>query len=101
MFEAVGLYSFALFSRYLGWSRAEIQANASCADARLPPMAAPTTSSFLRTVLVRLRLQPIADPDAPPEGGIIAWSQVLGLHLTVCNTWGYITAFGMFQSVLL
>jgi hypothetical protein len=25
MFEAVGPYSFALFSRYLGWSRAEIE----------------------------------------------------------------------------
>lgn len=65
-------------------------------DTNLP--AAPTASGFLRTALVRLRYQPIADAGPPPDGGIIAWSQVLGAHFTVCNTWGYITTFGMFQS---
>jgi hypothetical protein len=72
--------------------------NATCADAHLPPVAAPTKLSYLFTALIQLRFQPIADPRPPPDGGIIAWSQVLEAHFTVCNTWGYITTFGMFQS---
>ncbi|KAI1386786.1 MFS general substrate transporter [Hypoxylon trugodes] len=34
----------------------------------------------------------------PPDGGIIAWLQVLAGHLTCFITWGLITSFGIFQS---
>ncbi|KAF7192631.1 Aspyridones efflux protein apdF [Pseudocercospora fuligena] len=35
---------------------------------------------------------------APPDGGLTAWTQVLCAHLTLFNTFGYISAFGVFQS---
>jgi MFS family permease len=34
----------------------------------------------------------------PPDHGLNAWSQVLWSHFTVCNTWGYVTTFGVFQT---
>jgi predicted MFS family arabinose efflux permease len=72
--------------------------NADFEDVLLRPAAALTAPSFVRSTLIRLRFQPIADSGPPPDGGIMAWSQVLGAHFTVCNTWGYVTTFGMFQS---
>ncbi|KAL4911125.1 hypothetical protein BDW74DRAFT_172579 [Aspergillus multicolor] len=39
-----------------------------------------------------------SSPDHPPDGGLDAWTQVLWCHLTVCNTWGYLNAFGVFQT---
>lgn len=57
------------------------------------------TWNFLRRALGRLQFQSSTpDPGPPPDKGIVAWSQVVGAHFTVCNTWGYITTFGMFQS---
>lgn len=38
------------------------------------------------------------DPSAPPNGGLIAWVQVLAGHLVVFNTWGYANSFGIFQA---
>ena len=35
---------------------------------------------------------------APPDGGALAWSQVFAGHLINAVTWGYITAFGVFQT---
>ena len=35
--------------------------------------------------------------DEPPDGGLVAWSQVLASHLTMFNSWGYMTSFGIFQ----
>lgn len=34
---------------------------------------------------------------SPPDGGLIAWAQVLAGHLLVFTTWGYIISFGIFQ----
>ncbi|KAF2096186.1 MFS general substrate transporter [Rhizodiscina lignyota] len=34
----------------------------------------------------------------PPDGGWVAWSQVLGGHLVVFLCWGYINTFGLFQT---
>ena len=34
----------------------------------------------------------------PPDGGTRAWLQVLVGHLVVFNSWGYISAFGVFQA---
>ena len=35
---------------------------------------------------------------SPPNGGLLAWSQVLAGHLTAFNCWGYINSFGLFQA---
>ena len=34
----------------------------------------------------------------PPNGGPVAWLQVLAAHLVVFNTWGYANSFGIFQA---
>ncbi|GAM43298.1 hypothetical protein TCE0_047f17999 [Talaromyces pinophilus] len=44
---------------------------------------------------------PIAAPPAvgpPPNGGLKAWSQVLGAFFLMVNTWGLINAYGVFQT---
>lgn len=41
---------------------------------------------------------PINEDSLIPDAGRTAWAQVLGAHLTVCNSWGYVAAFGVFQS---
>ena len=35
---------------------------------------------------------------SPPDGGLLAWSQVLAGHLVAFNSWGYITSFGLFEA---
>ncbi|KAF2147314.1 uncharacterized protein K452DRAFT_217617 [Aplosporella prunicola CBS 121167] len=40
----------------------------------------------------------IKDPGPPPDGGLLAWTQVLMGHLVIFGTWGYINSFGAFQS---
>lgn len=34
----------------------------------------------------------------PPDGGRVAWTQVIMGHLVLINSWGYLTSFGLFQS---
>jgi hypothetical protein len=41
---------------------------------------------------------PSEDPGTPPDGGTLAWLQVLAGHLMCFITWGLITSFGVFQS---
>ncbi|KAK3724501.1 hypothetical protein LTR37_001125 [Vermiconidia calcicola] len=43
------------------------------------------------------RSSPI-DPGPPPDGGLLAWTQVAMVHFTVMSTWGYISSFGVFQT---
>ena len=38
------------------------------------------------------------DVGPPPDGGLAAWTQAVMTHLTVFNTWGYISSFGVFQT---
>ncbi|PYH67773.1 MFS monocarboxylate transporter [Aspergillus vadensis CBS 113365] len=38
------------------------------------------------------------DPGPPPDGGALAWTQVLVGHLIIMNTWGYMNSFGIFQT---
>ena len=40
----------------------------------------------------------ILDPGPPPDGGVKAWTQVAMGLLVITNTWGMISAFGVFQS---
>ena len=35
---------------------------------------------------------------SPPDGGLLAWSQVLAGHLVAFNSWGYANSFGFFQA---
>ena len=36
--------------------------------------------------------------EPPPDGGLVAWTQVLMGHLLVINGFGYISSFGFFQA---
>lgn len=38
------------------------------------------------------------DPGPPPDGGLLAWTQAIMLHLSIFNTFGFTTAFGSFQT---
>ncbi|KAH0543281.1 hypothetical protein FGG08_002344 [Glutinoglossum americanum] len=38
------------------------------------------------------------DPGPPPDGGLVAWTQVAMAHLVVFNAWGLINSFGVFQT---
>jgi MFS family permease len=40
----------------------------------------------------------ILDPGPPPDGGAKAWTQAVMGHFVIFNTWGMISAFGVFQS---
>ncbi|KAL4964004.1 major facilitator superfamily domain-containing protein [Aspergillus stella-maris] len=40
---------------------------------------------------------PKSDPP-PDDGDLYAWSQILWCHFTICNSWGYLNAFGVFQT---
>ncbi|KAH8120925.1 hypothetical protein FP744_10000951 [Trichoderma asperellum] len=37
-------------------------------------------------------------PDAPPNGGLVAWLQVLGGFFIFFNSWGIVNTYGAFQS---
>lgn len=41
---------------------------------------------------------PTQVPGPPPDGGTVAWLQVLAAHLMWFISWGLITSFGLFQS---
>ncbi len=45
-------------------------------------------------------LTPAPSPpvSAAPDGGLVAWSQVLAGHLVAFNSWGYVNSFGLFQA---
>jgi len=57
------------------------------------------TGGMLEKVLSRTRSRSsYIDPGPPPDRGLTAWTQALCGHLIVCNTWGYISSFGVFQT---
>jgi hypothetical protein len=35
------------------------------------------------------------DPGPPPDGGFHAWMQVVLVHISVINTWGFLNSFGV------
>lgn len=37
----------------------------------------------------------------PPDGGLLAWSQVFAGHLIAFNAWGFINSYGIFQAYLI
>lgn len=52
----------------------------------LDTLDAPNTSS------------PRANKPSAPDGGLLAWSQVIAGHLVAFNSWGYVNSFGLFQA---
>ncbi|KAI0877455.1 monocarboxylate permease-like protein, mch4 [Hypoxylon argillaceum] len=38
------------------------------------------------------------DPPPPPDGGLVAWTQVAAGFVILFNTWGILSSFGVFQS---
>ena len=68
-------------------------------DARATTELNDGTGGVLDNILSRTRSRSsYIDPGPPPDGGLIAWTQVLCGHFIVCNTWGYISSFGVFQT---
>ena len=52
----------------------------------------------LAKVLSRTISRISIDPGPPPDGGLVAWTQVACGHLIIFNTWGYIVSYGVFQT---
>lgn len=63
--------------------------NNAAADEKAPESDSP--SSIQQTQPAETSIGP------PPDGGLVAWLQVLAGHFVVFNTWGYIISFGIFQ----
>ena len=53
---------------------------------------------ILAKVLSRTTSRISVDPGPPPDGGLVAWTQVVCGHLIIFNTWGYIVSYGVFQT---
>jgi MFS family permease len=54
-------------------------------------------SNAFERVTSRLTTRSIIDPGPPPDGGIVAWTQVLCAWFAILNTWGFVNSFGAFQ----
>ncbi|KKZ66448.1 hypothetical protein EMCG_07840 [[Emmonsia] crescens] len=75
----------------------------SCVSPSLSPTPTVTgpvcKEGVLRKTLSLVRTKDSGiDPGPPPDGGFNAWFQAGLSHLVICNTWGYINSFGVFQS---
>jgi hypothetical protein len=57
-----------------------------------------TASNVLGHVVSRLSTRIREEPPPPPDGGLKAWLQVASGFLVIFTTWGYVNAFGAFQS---
>lgn len=57
-----------------------------------------TASNVLSNVVSRLSTRIRDEPPPPPDGGARAWVQVACGFLVIFTTWGYVNAFGAFQS---
>ncbi|KAJ4370364.1 hypothetical protein N0V83_004882 [Neocucurbitaria cava] len=54
-------------------------------------------SNALSRVTSHLTTHTIRDPGPPPDGGVVAWTQVLCAWFAILNTWGFVNSFGAFQ----
>lgn len=54
-------------------------------------------SNVLERVTSRLTTRSLRDPGPPPDGGILAWTQIFCAWLAILNTWGFVNSFGAFQ----
>ena len=51
-----------------------------------------------REVPAELPTGGLARPSPPPDGGVLAWLHVLSAFLLWFNSWGFLNAFGVFQT---
>jgi MFS family permease len=51
----------------------------------------------LARIASRITTRSIQDPGPPPDGGIVAWTQIGCAWLAVMNSWGFVNSFGAFQ----
>jgi MFS family permease len=51
----------------------------------------------LARIASRITTRSIRDPGPPPDGGIVAWTQIACAWLAVMNSWGFVNSFGAFQ----
>ncbi|KAI0469980.1 major facilitator superfamily domain-containing protein [Xylariaceae sp. FL0804] len=67
-------------------------------DASAAPSPPPAPPQEQQLVANEAAKPPAADPNAPPDGGLTAWLQVLGGFMIFFNTWGLLNTFGVFQT---
>ncbi|KAJ9291074.1 hypothetical protein DTO021C3_1290 [Paecilomyces variotii] len=82
-------------------SGVETQGIAHCVNSEKPEEAAITSDSEYqheKSISEPTLVVPLSSHPPPPNGGIVAWRQVLAGHLVVFNTWGYANSFGIFQA---
>jgi hypothetical protein len=56
------------------------------------------TSQVITRVVSRLTTRSVKDPGPPPDGGVVAWTQAACGWICIMNTWGFVNAFGAFQT---
>ncbi|KAJ5084554.1 hypothetical protein NUU61_009133 [Penicillium alfredii] len=72
---------------------------ASQTETKYIPEPSPSASLALESEKSRKENETsLATVPPPPNGGIVAWLQVLGAFLIFFNCWGVINTFGVFQS---
>jgi hypothetical protein len=62
------------------------------------PGLKPTTSKVLTKITSHLTTRSLVDPGPPPDGGLKAWTQCAMAWIVLFSTWGYVNAFGAFQT---
>lgn len=74
--------------------------NASSPRAQGPPLTKTksATGAALAKVASHLTTKSITNPGPPPDGGLLAWTQVFCAWLAILNTWGFVNSFGAFQA---
>jgi len=54
-------------------------------------------SNPLARIASHLITRSIRDPGLPPDGGVVAWTQLFCAWLAIMNFWGFVNSFGAFQ----
>jgi len=54
-------------------------------------------SNTLARIASRVTTRSIRDPGPPPDGGLVAWTQIVCAWLAIMNSWGFVNSFGAFQ----
>ncbi|GAB7356073.1 hypothetical protein MBLNU459_g6688t2 [Dothideomycetes sp. NU459] len=62
------------------------------------PRLEKSASNVLHRIASRVTTKSLRDPGPPPDGGLKAWTQCAMAWLVCFNTWGYVNAFGAFQT---
>lgn len=76
-------------------SQQDPEADGKVDGARVSEKATSILSNGLRRTMTGRSTASWPDPGPPPDGGRVAWTQAVLLHLTTFNTFGYTTAFGV------